>query len=79
MTILVTSASQTWRNAVLGQDYGRFSFRPWTFVVTPAAAGPLTVMANATNRAGQTQTFDLIANPAGYHQNLVQRVTLSVA
>ncbi|MEO8751218.1 MAG: oxidase, partial [Casimicrobiaceae bacterium] len=70
---------QTWRNATLGQDYGRFSFRPWSFVVTPADRGALTVMAKATNRAGQTQTFDLIANPAGYHHNLVQRVTLAVA
>jgi DMSO/TMAO reductase YedYZ molybdopterin-dependent catalytic subunit len=70
---------QTWRHATLGPDYGRFSFRPWSFVFTPTAPGALTVMADATNRAGQTQTFELIANPAGYHHNLVQRVTLAVA
>ena len=33
----------------------------------------------ATNRAGATQTFDLIANPAGYHHNVVQRVLFEVA
>ena len=41
--------------------------------------GTLTVMARATNRAGATQTFELIHNPAGYHHNVVQRVALTVA
>jgi hypothetical protein len=36
-------------------------------------------MARAINRAGATQTFDLIFNPAGYHNNVVQRVTIEVA
>jgi hypothetical protein len=70
---------QSWRSATLGQDYGRFSFRQWTYVVTPAQRGPLTVMARASNRAGATQTFDLILNPAGYHHNVVQRIALNVA
>jgi DMSO/TMAO reductase YedYZ molybdopterin-dependent catalytic subunit len=72
-------SGQSWRNATLGQDYGRFSFRPWSFVVTPSERGPLTVMARATNRNGATQTFELITNPAGYHHNVVQRVTLNAA
>jgi hypothetical protein len=70
---------QVWRTATLGRDYGRFSFRPWTFDIPPQDAGSLTVMAKATNRIGATQTFELIANPAGYHHNLVQRVNLTVA
>jgi sulfite dehydrogenase (cytochrome) subunit A len=69
---------QSWRMATLGQDYGRFSFRQWTYAVTPSARGTLTVMARASNRAGATQTFDLIANPAGYHHNVVQRIALTV-
>ena len=67
------------RPATLGQDYGRFSFRPWSYPVTPAERGPLTVMARASNRAGATQTFELITNPAGYHHNVVQRIALNVA
>ncbi len=70
---------QSWRSATLGQDYGRFSFRQWTYQVTPAQAGPVVVMARASNRAGATQTFELIANPAGYHHNVVQRVSLNAA
>ena len=38
----------------------------------------LTLMARASNRNGATQTFELIANPAGYHHNVVQRVALTV-
>ena len=74
-----TDGGQWWRAATLGQDYGRFSFRQWTFVANPTERGTMTVMAKATNRAGSTQTFELIPNPAGYHHNVVQRVTLSVA
>ena len=70
---------QSWRSAALGQNYGRFSFRPWSYRFTPAERGNVTVMAKATNRNGATQTFEIIANPAGYHHNVVQRVTLVVA
>jgi len=70
---------QYWRSATLGQDYGRFSFRQWTYVANAAQPGPLVVMARASNRAGATQTFELIANPAGYHHNVVQRISLNAA
>jgi hypothetical protein len=69
---------QSWRSATLGQDYGRFSFRQWTYPLTPSQRGALSIMARASNRAGATQTFELIANPAGYHHNVVQRVALNV-
>ena len=65
----------TWRLAELGPDLGRFSWRQWTFGWTPVA-GDMVVMAKATNRLGATQTFDLVFNPAGYHNNVVQRVKI---
>ena len=74
-----TDGGLWWHAATLGQDYGRFAFRQWTFVANPTERGTMTVMAKAINRAGATQTFELIANPAGYHHNVVQRVTLMVA
>jgi hypothetical protein len=39
----------------------------------------MTIMARASNRAGAAQTFDLIPNPAGYHHNVVQRVSVDAA
>ncbi len=68
----------TWRNAELGRDYGRFSFRLWSYRFAPER-GRVTIMAKATNRIGATQTLELIHNPAGYHHNVVHKVTLDVA
>ena len=36
----------------------------------PAKRGKLAVMARAINKVGQTQTAELILNPAGYHHNV---------
>jgi hypothetical protein len=69
----------TWARAELGQDLGRFSWRPFTFAFRPQRAGVLTVMARAANRIGATQTSDLVFNPAGYHNNVMQRLELHVA
>jgi DMSO/TMAO reductase YedYZ molybdopterin-dependent catalytic subunit len=73
-----TDGGRSWRAAELGKDLGRFSFRQWTYAFAPDKKGAL-VMSRATNRAGATQTFELIPNPAGYHHNVVQRVELHVA
>ena len=74
-----TDGGKSWREASLGQDLGRFSFRPWSYRFTPNKAGQYTVMAKATNRIGASQTFELNFNPAGYHNNVVPRVTVTAA
>lgn len=70
---------KTWRPAPLGKDDGKFAFRPWTYRFTPKAAGKHSIMAKATNRAGQTQVETLIFNPAGYHNNVIRPTTINVA
>ena len=42
-----------------------------------AKHGKNTVMVNATNKIGQSQTAELIFNPAGYHNNVMQNITLT--
>jgi hypothetical protein len=37
----------------------------------------MVIMARATNGAGQTQTSELIHNPAGYHHNVMQRINVT--
>ncbi|MBX3516018.1 MAG: molybdopterin-dependent oxidoreductase [Rhodospirillales bacterium] len=69
---------QHWQAASLGEDQGRFSWRTWSYPVRPEKRGNMTVMARASNRAGSSQTFELIWNPAGYHNNVVQRHALTV-
>jgi len=70
-----TDGGKTWAAAALGQDLGRFAFRPWSFDFT-AKKGKNSVMVNATNVIGQSQTAALIFNPAGYHNNVIQNLTL---
>ena len=70
---------KTWQEATLDRDHGRFSFRPWQFSFKPNQSGKHVVMAKASNRQGSTQTFELIFNPAGYHNNVVQRIGIQVA
>ncbi len=71
-----TDGGKTWAAAKLGEDLGRFAFRPWS-VELSAKRGKNTVMVNATNKLGQTQTSELIFNPAGYHNNVMQSITLN--
>ncbi len=72
-----TDGGKSWTDAKLEQDLGRYAFRPWSFDLN-AKRGKVTVMANAINNIGQTQTATLIFNPAGYHNNVMQRLTLNV-
>jgi DMSO/TMAO reductase YedYZ molybdopterin-dependent catalytic subunit len=69
---------RSWQRAKLGEDLGRYAFRPFSLALTPGWKGRLTVLARASNRIGQTQTSQLIQNPAGYHNNMIQSLTIEV-
>ncbi|MGI8569171.1 MAG: molybdopterin-dependent oxidoreductase [Methylocella sp.] len=70
---------KSWTEAALGEDPGKFAFRPWSYDFTPVARGKLALTARATNKIGQIQTREPIPNPAGYNNNVVQSVTLDVS
>ncbi|MGH6830154.1 MAG: molybdopterin-dependent oxidoreductase, partial [Methylocella sp.] len=61
---------KSWTQAELGEDPGKFAFRPWRYDFMPKARGKLSLTARATNKIGQTQTKELIQNPTGYHHNV---------
>jgi len=69
----------TWRPAELGPDLGKFAWRQWSYTLPTGQPGNYSVMAKATNAVGASQTFDLVFNPAGYHNNVVQRLKVKVA
>ena len=71
-----TDAGKTWSSAKLGEDLGKYAFRPWSFELR-AGRGKTTVMVNATNKIGQTQVTQLLFNGAGYHNNVMQSITLN--
>ncbi len=53
-----TDGGKSWSSATLGQDLGRYAFRPWSFELS-AKHGKNTVMVNAANKIGQTQASEL--------------------
>jgi DMSO/TMAO reductase YedYZ molybdopterin-dependent catalytic subunit len=69
---------KSWIPATLGRDPGNYAFRTWSHEFTPKRRGKLSITARATNKLGQTQTSELIQNPAGYHHNVVHTLTLDV-
>jgi len=71
-----TDGGHTWRAATLGEDLGRFSFRPWSLSFQPSK-GDSTILARATNRVGQTQVETAIFNPPGYQHNVVPRIDVT--
>ena len=69
---------RVWQPAIMGADLGRYAWRPWSHRFSPRAPGRHVLLARATNKAGTTQTMELIFNPAGYHNNVLQRIELEV-
>jgi hypothetical protein len=65
-----------WAAAALGEDLGRFAMRPFTHAVPVPTKGSYKIMARASNRIGQTQASAVIPNPAGYHHNAIQTLTI---
>src|SRR6266851_3700190 len=67
-----TDGGSNWTAAALGEDIGRFAFRTFSHAVAMPMRGSYKIMARATNKIGQSQATELIANPAGYHHNVIQ-------
>lgn len=68
-----------WAAATLGEDMGPYAFRPFSARVAPRRTGRLVVQVRATGRNGAVQPPTLRRNPAGYHDNIIQSVTVDVA
>jgi sulfite dehydrogenase (cytochrome) subunit A len=73
-----TDGRQSWQPAELGRDLGRFAWREFRHRLDASKPGALVVAVRARSRDGATQPEKLTVNPAGYHDNIVQTVTLEV-
>ena len=74
----VSVDGNSWTPATLGQDMGRFAFRPWSAPVT-LPAGTLSLKVRATANDGATQPVDQPWNPSGYLRNLIETTKVQVA
>ena len=69
----------TWKNAALGKDLGRYSFREWRLPVSFAHKGRVTVMVRASNTSGEVQPMTADWNPAGYRRHVVESYPINIA
>ncbi len=74
-----TDQGRSWVSARLEKDLGRYSFRTWRWSFTPRVPGDVTLMTRAINAEGAVQPESWIANPAGYHNNVAQKLGITIA
>lgn len=67
----------TWKSAFLGHDLGRYSFRQWSDIWTPASAGTYRLMVRAVNKVGESQGTTPLWTPAGYLRNVIEAVEIT--
>ncbi len=69
---------RSWTEARLGEDLGRFAFRPWSLSLdlTPGAHA---IRVRATGHDGATQPMESRWNPAGYLRNGVETTRIHAA
>ena len=76
--IVSVDGGRSWREAKLGKDLGKYSWRQWTFPWRPQKPGTHTLMARATDAYGESQPFESLWNPGGYLYNKIERVDITV-
>jgi len=72
--LFTDDGGRSWREAELGKDLGKYSFREWQIAFSPKQSGSFELKVKATNRAGQSQPIEPLWNPAGYMRNVVETV-----
>ena len=70
---------RNWKDAQLGDDLGRYSFRRWRLTWTPRERGQVRLQVRATSRAGETQSPEAVWNRGGYMQNVFEELPIAVA
>jgi DMSO/TMAO reductase YedYZ molybdopterin-dependent catalytic subunit len=74
-----TDGRRSWRPAVLGTDLGRYAWREFRLPLDTSRPGALVIAVRARSRNGAVQPDALTFNPSGYHDNIVQTVSVEVA
>ncbi len=71
-------SGRTWRQAVLEKDLGRFAWRGFRVPLDTSRVGKIELQVRAVTRAGAPQPPRLTVNPAGYHHNAIQTLTVEI-
>ncbi len=76
--LVSTDGGTIWKEARLGPDRGRYSWRQFFSTWRPEKAGRHTLLSRATDGIGGSQPLDSLWNPAGFLQNRVEKVEVVV-
>jgi hypothetical protein len=71
-------AGKSWREADLGEDLGRYSFRRWRLTWKPESAGRHCLQVRATGGNRETQPAEVGWNRAGYMRNVIEELGVEV-
>jgi hypothetical protein len=69
---------KSWQDALLDRDLSPFAFRAFRLDTGPVPRGATELRVRATSNTRETQPEEWKANPAGYHNNVPQRLTVRV-
>jgi DMSO/TMAO reductase YedYZ molybdopterin-dependent catalytic subunit len=72
-----TDEGQSWRQAQLGKDEGKYGFRQWQTQLTLPSPGKYSLLTRCTNTSGVAQPDTPNWNPAGFMRNVVEAVDIS--
>ncbi len=75
---LSKDGGQSWTDATLGPDLGKYSWRRWQADWTPAAKGTYKLMVRATSTSGETQVTSQW-NRSGYQRDVIEQQEVVVA
>ena len=70
-TEISSDGGQTWSDASLGEDLGKYSWRTWRAEWTPPAKGTYRLMVRATTNSGQKQATAQW-NRSGYQRDVIE-------
>ncbi len=74
-----TDGGKSWKQAELVGPGERYAWRQWSFIWKPPAPGKYTLMARATDEAGNVQPMEPVWNKFGYAVNFVKPVPVTIA
>lgn len=73
-----TDEGKTWKEATLGQDLGKYSWRLWRIDWTPSASGNYRLQVRAVSNSGSQQVASQW-NRSGYQRDVVEHVDVVVS
>jgi sulfite dehydrogenase len=68
---------ETWKDAFLGDELGRYSFREFTYPLTPNRTGVYDIRTCAWTRGGVGQPTTAVWQPPGYMRNVIESVKVT--